>query len=256
MASTGPRFRHCSVCGSTRHDRRFHSPKARRARQRRRILPNLDAFYDPVGIIHPIRGSRGYSDWLLDQRKRERRELGIDVATQQVAAEWARAERRRYGGNGAREELEKLKAERAAMKEALEDEPGAYLTGLIRKAGAERGEIGHIPYEQARPILARYGLRPEKFHTATVTERGRKYLRWEYILDDVAQSEGYTDADALKAAVERAARDKAKLRHMDSEIAHLEAKLKAKRKPKGRAAPKKRRASTKTARVRSKAARR
>lgn len=42
--------RHCSVCNSVHHDKRFHKKKTRR---------NVDGFTSD-GVFHPIRGSKGY----------------------------------------------------------------------------------------------------------------------------------------------------------------------------------------------------
>jgi hypothetical protein len=44
--------RHCSVCRSTHHDRRFH--------HRRRNPDDVQGF-EEGGVFHPIRGSKGYS---------------------------------------------------------------------------------------------------------------------------------------------------------------------------------------------------
>lgn len=191
-------------------------------RRSKPVRQNLDAFTDASGIVHPIRGSEGYSDIILGWHSGERKRYGMDAAQQQMEKRWPE-----YGKTMQKSrELGELEIERDALAEQIRDDPASGLTDLMRVHGKARGEVNLIPFGQARPVLRRVlGKSPESFKTAIVKKGPHKYLRWEYALDDMAQILGYRSDESLKNAIERAARDKSKLDEMDARIVALRDEL-------------------------------
>ncbi len=59
--------RHCSVCHLPGHDKRSHG------HGRRSLRRNIDAYTDRRGVVHPIRGSAGYSSSIADSGASEDR---------------------------------------------------------------------------------------------------------------------------------------------------------------------------------------
>lgn len=187
------------------------------------------------GVRHPIRHELGaaYSERSLQKRARRREDLLVDT----LELQRRRRDRRYAEAAEAKDRLRDVQYEQANLKAELKSDPVTGLTGLIRRAGKERGEVNRIPFAQARPILGRYlGRSPESFVGATVKDAsGRKYLRWEYCLDELAENLGYYGSDELKEAIEGRARDKARLEDLTRELAELKAQARYKPKPTSKA---------------------
>jgi|GEM_PF-6085788 len=205
------------------------------AEQEPRRNPLEKGFVDGHGIFHPIQASRDYDERILRERAAERKRRGIDVADQQLERRfdrWTRREEEKQlrEKNRAKirareqksldERLYRLTSEREALAEHLRDDPAARYVGLIRRSGEMRGEVGLIPWEQAR----RNGLDPSKLKKNAIHKDrfGRRYVRWEYGLDSLATEAGYRDGDHFKDAIERSAKDQEKLAKLDGEIVRAE----------------------------------
>lgn len=203
--------RHCSVCGLPGHDRRKHGRR------------NMQAFTDRRGIVHPIRAANTEKDRLVQGlRAKERAKHDIDSTQQQAERRWPE-----YGETMRRaRKLEELEEKADALREDLRQDKAYELVGLMRRRGKERGEVNRIPYEQARPIFRKFlGREPEHYRTSTVTDHGHRYLRWEYVLDELAEGLGYRSSEALKRAVERVADQAEDLERIEREISTLKAQL-------------------------------
>jgi hypothetical protein len=180
-------------------------------------------FVTVAGIVHPIRSSPGYRETVLDRHERERRRFGIDVAEQQLAKREPEYGRILYGGR----KLDLLKIDADALAEHIKADPAAPLTALIRKSGIDKGEVGLIPFGQAREVLGKYlGRRPEQYrHGIVIGKNGQKYLRWDDALDELAENLGFGHDEDLKHAIEKSRVEKDRLRAMRSEISELEHSL-------------------------------
>ncbi len=187
-----------------------------------------DAFVDKHGIIHPIASSKGYSEKVEAEREQQRRLTGIDSATQQLEnrfERWGEREKERQAEEERTaplaERLHRLQTNAAAIEEELKGEPAAKYTHLMSERG--RGaESGLIPWATARRLLPR---RPEYYRTAIVEHNGRKYLRSEYVLDELASNLGYADDREFRDAIDRVTRDKKKLDQLKREIAETRREL-------------------------------
>lgn len=204
----------------------------------RKTRRNVDAFTDSHGVVHPLSRSSDYSKRIVALRKNERERYSLDTFDQQLERRWPE-----YGDVQRKtRRLEEVKAELAALRETHDDSDLADLKAFIRKHGQEKGEINKIPFEQSRGLLHRLlGKEPEDFRTATVIVAGKRYLRWEYVLDELADNMGYHDAEELKRAIEGRAKSTGKAADLAAEIRKLEGELKATRKNphRSKAAPKK-----------------
>ena len=197
--------------------------------------PNPQFYTDAGGVIRPIRRpawwffperpkpeGAPYDEAIVREHKELHERRGITA--------WEHQQQERLRRVGPVKQLEarrdRLIMQREALREEIAAIPAADLTDLIRKHGKERGEINLIPFEQGRRIIQRYsGYPPEKYRTAIVQRGPHKYLRWEYVLDGVAQAFGYPDSQALKDDVEQAQRLKDRLDDLNREIAAVTAEL-------------------------------
>ena len=180
-------------------------------------------FVTVAGIVHPIRSSPGYRETVLENRERERRRFGIDAAEQQLAKREPEFGRILFDSR----KLDLLRADADALADHIKADRVAPLTALIRKSGVDKGEVGLIPFGQAREVLGKHlGQRPEQYRHAIVTDkRGHKYLHWAGALDELAANLGFRHDEDLKDAIERSRREKDRLRGMRAEIAELEREL-------------------------------
>ncbi len=134
--------RHCSVCNLPGHDARAHhkrpagktrrNPSPPRAfkrwvkagepgfRGRRPTRRNLDAYTSPDGVIHPIRGSEGYSKAFLTATGRQRQE----------EADYYR--------------------EAASYADEWEEDAGHYWRDQVRDAVKKVSRYGIAPHEKTR----------------------------------------------------------------------------------------------------------
>ncbi len=217
MATKRKAPRRCSVCGLPGHTRRSHlKPNPQ----------NPQFFTDKQGIVHPIRAE---AFWFTKREygkpyRKEIEEKNRDLRQRHslTAAEHQRERRDRdYGtANRAERKAEDLTRKRDALKTEIAEMPVAELTDLIRRGGKERGEINLIPFEQGRRIITKYsGYPPEKYKASTVVRGGHKFLKWEYVLDGVAQAFGYERSDDMKDDIERVQRLKDKLDEVDVDLA-------------------------------------
>jgi hypothetical protein len=186
---------------------------------------NDSAATDQHGIIHPIRGTEGYSGVLLRQREKEREQEGLTSVDQQTASQMERYDARQRGSTVKAERLAEkvyqLREERDALKEDLDGDPAAELTAFIGEHGKARSERGLIPFGEVRKL----GIRPEKYRTAVVQQGPHQYLKWEYFLDDLAPERGYDGADDLLEGIRRARGRKKHLAELDRRIADAEKEL-------------------------------
>ena len=126
--------RHCSVCRSTAHDRRFHE----------RRNPLEGAFTDANGVVHPIRGSAGYSE---AKRERIDRQKAKGAPATRKAARIEEERRRPRLSDDAD----------AALRAAAEPfgKLDGFSAGAIRAAQA-KADRGYIP--KARLVASRLRL--------------------------------------------------------------------------------------------------
>lgn len=191
-------------------------------RKRRPVQRNLDAFMDRRGVVHPIAGTQGYSERRLEWRERERKDYGLTSKQQQRGRRDKDYDRAILG----RRKLDRLKQEYKLLRDDLTNQPTWGLTGLIGKSGGQKGEVGLIPYGQARGIFEKMlGQSPEQFPTSTVKRGGRKYLMWEYVLDELAENLGYDGSDELRDAIHETAREKKHLATMRGEMTRLQGEV-------------------------------
>lgn len=188
-----------------------------------------DAFVDKNGLIHPIARSKGYSQALEDARARRRKETGLTAADQQEQERFDRELDRAERTHGERirvsklpEKLATLETEADYLKAKLADEPANEFVELVSDRGRARAESGLIPFETARRYLPK---RPESYTSALVTRQGHKYLRWEYVLDELASNLGYPSDEAFRHAIEQSREDRKKLEALKREIRDVKTEL-------------------------------
>ena len=203
--------------------------------------PLAAAFTDKHGVVHPIEGSKGYSKRIVEQREKEREAEGIDAREQQLALRFERQidrqlEREERERKQAEREapiidrIERLETDRAYLVEKLQNEPAARYLPLVQEHG-RAAESGLIPWETARRYLPR---RPEAYQTAIVKRGGKRWLKWEYVLDELGEDLGYRDAESFRQAIQQARRDRRALARLDSELRDAKAdlrRLRARRNP-------------------------
>lgn len=138
--------RHCSVCHRTGHDARFHHKGSRATRRtarrnpaprafkrwvmkgepgfkgRRRTRRNMDAYTDAGGVIHPIRGTEGYSSQIEASGQAGRK--------RQASADYYR--------------------ESAAYADEWEEDAGKYWRDEVRGAVKKVSRFGIAPHEKTR----------------------------------------------------------------------------------------------------------
>jgi len=204
---------------------------ARRLREEARdagiALRNLDGYTDAGGVIHPIRGSRGYDETYVRREREERREGGESAADRQQARSFGRFVEREDRVTRARDRVDRLVQERDGLREYLREDPAAPYTPLLGTHGKARSESGLIPLAVARDYLPHP---PGGYRTAKVVRDGRTYIRREYALDQLADQLGYANDQELESALHRAAADKERLATLDREVRAL----RARERPKGR----------------------
>ncbi len=103
-------------------------------------------------------------------------------------------------------------AEVEGLKEWLKTEPAQKLTNIIKKIGAEKGEITNLTLKQYRDLTGKTEIKPN-----ILTPDG-KHVKWEYALDDLATELGYADGDTLKAAIEQTAKGKARIKELEATV--------------------------------------
>ncbi len=135
--------RHCSVCHLPNHDARAHHKGIGATRKARRnpaprafkrwvkkgepgfkgkkpTRRNLDAYTDAGGVIHPIRGTEGYSDWFLT----------------------ATGQKRQAAADSYRDEVD--------YADEWEEDAGRYWRDQVRDAVKKVSRFGIAPHEKTR----------------------------------------------------------------------------------------------------------
>lgn len=188
-------------------------------------------FVDHRGIFHPIRHAKNYNEKIVDARERQRELTGMDTIGQQTLAYVERSERseERKAEEEARLEpyrrrIDQLTANRDLLREEIANEPAAKYTELVSAHGRARSESGLIPFGTARKYLPR---RPESYTSAIVERDGKRYLRWEYALDEIGEDLGYDGAQGFRDAIEQIKRDRQTLRKTERQIREARAELRA-----------------------------
>ncbi|MGH2457293.1 MAG: hypothetical protein ACRDIY_00310 [Chloroflexota bacterium] len=191
-------------------------------------LRNPD-FFVAGGVIHPIAHSPGYSEKHERQLALLREETGQTAQEQQEGRQFDKEiERAERAQEQARVEapladrLDQLQTDADYLREKLKSEPANRFAELVSDRGRARAESGLIPFETARRYLPKS---PERYTTALVKRDGKKYLRWEYTLDEIANDQGYPSGDAFRAAIEQARKDRRKLASLNAEIRAVKADL-------------------------------
>ena len=206
-------LQHCSICGRTGHNRRSHG-----------IRRNIQAF-ERHGLIHPIRASKGYDERVVKERAFFRESLGnMSAAEQQWEDRFGeKAEHKRKEKAGRQEKIANLELERDVLKEALSLSGLTKYTKLIRRAGAERGDLQWIPFGQAKGLL---GRAPTAFGKGAVKigPNGRPLLNADFVLDEAAHAEGYSDDNKFRADILRTESERDRLADLGVQIATLKRK--------------------------------
>ena len=112
-------------------------------------------------------------------------------------------------------EITEMEAEVEGLKEWLATEPAARLVSLIKRTGWYKGEISNLTKAQYKKITGKAPL-------DTILTKDKKHVRWEYALDDIATEMGYESGDVLRAEIERAGENLARIRELEREIAVTE----------------------------------
>ncbi len=131
------------------------------------------------------------------------------------------------GYNEKTTELDKVNALIEAKQQSLNDNRAKEYVRLIKTSGKEHGEISNLTPKQYRDITHREGI-----PTGAKNEKGE--IRWEYVLDQIADQAGYSDAESMKEGILQAKADmdalkelKAQQSALKSEVGELKAKLPA-----------------------------
>lgn len=111
--------------------------------------------------------------------------------------------------------ISEMSMEVAGLKEWLATEPAAKLVDLIKKTGWYKGEVSNLTIAQYKKLTGKAPL-------ANILTADKKYVRWEYALDEVATEMGYESGDVLKAEIERAGETMIRIKELQAEIAVTE----------------------------------
>lgn len=95
-----------------------------------------------------------------------------------------------------------------ALREALQDNRVADLTGLITAAGKLKGHLKGITPRQFKEII---GREPSPSIVMIAKDETQAKIPYELVLDQVMSERGYKDVEEFKEAIEAAHKDKAEL---------------------------------------------
>ncbi len=95
-----------------------------------------------------------------------------------------------------------------ALREALQDNRVADLTGLITAAGKLKGELKGITPRQFKEII---GREPRPSIVMVAKDETQKKIPYELVLDQLMSERGFNDIEKFKDAIEAAHKDKTEL---------------------------------------------
>lgn len=114
-----------------------------------------------------------------------------------------------------------------ALREALQDNRVADLTGLITATGKLKGELKGITPKQFKEII---GREPRPSIIMVAKDETQKKIPYELVLDQLMSERGFNDIEKFKDAIEAAHKDKIELeglwRERDIIINDITAELK------------------------------